>query len=134
MSTLSSAIHSEEKWRPGPAPARPGPTPAWGRTGPVPTLLLTGLVTLKIERPLPWWRAHLPDGLRRFLGGLWPWPLVAYFLLSFFDLWLAIWGNNPALVNALPPWVFGLLFLAILTALARDLQPRPRRDQVPVRE
>jgi hypothetical protein len=78
-------------------------------------------VATRINKPLAWWRARLPVNSLPFLTKMWPWPLIAFFLLSAVDLGIAISGNSPGLIDILPPCIFGLLFLAIITGFAYDL-------------
>ncbi|MCL4861390.1 MAG: hypothetical protein KJZ93_18375 [Caldilineaceae bacterium] len=93
--------------------------------------VILGLAATRIHAPLTWWRTHLPAGLRRGLGQLWPWSLGAGLIA-----WLAMLPGtgilayffgveNPTLVYALVLCMFGLLFLTILTGFARDSLRQP---------
>ncbi|MGB8310780.1 MAG: hypothetical protein WCE81_02815 [Halobacteriota archaeon] len=88
--------------------------------------IIAGLVATRIHAPLTWWRVHLSINSRHLLAKLWPWPLIAFFLLAFIDLEIAIFGNNWNLINILPPFMFGLLFLTIITGFAYDIQRESR--------
>jgi len=48
--------------------------------------------------------------------------LVAFFLVSLIDLEVAIFGNNQNLIDVLPPFLFGFLFLTIIVGFAFDLE------------
>ena len=56
---------------------------------------------------------------------LWPWSLIAFFALSIADLGIAIFANDLELINVLPPFIFGLLFLTIVVRFAYDIQRAP---------
>jgi hypothetical protein len=86
-----------------------------------------------IDRPLTWWRKHLPLKVRGFLARLWPWSLIAFLLLSLFLIELAIFGyplmwffsadNTLNLISALGYITyFGLGPVVILAAFAYDIQ------------
>lgn len=96
-----------------------------GGLAPIGLAIPAAVVATRINMPLTWWRTHLPANSQGFLAKLWPWPFLAFFLLSFIDLEVAIFGNNPGLINILPPFVFGFLFLAIITGFAYDIRVRP---------
>jgi hypothetical protein len=89
--------------------------------------MLIGAVATRIHAPLAWWRTHLSDGLRRFLGKLWPWSLGACFLtwLLLFP-GLAIFGylsgvNDPNLTLLLILFALGSLLWTILSGFAHDI-------------
>lgn len=97
-----------------------------GGIGPPVLGVILGLTATRIHAPFTWWRTHLPAGLRRGLGQLWPWSLSAGLMA-----WLAMLPGtgilayffgveNPPLVYALILCMFGLLFLTILAGFARD--------------
>jgi len=98
--------------------------------------IIVGAVGTKINAPLSWWRAHLSDGLRRFLGKVWPWSFVACL-----TAWLALFPgstilgyffgvNNPNLVSILFFSALGTLLLTILTGFAHDSSQPPLRRQI----
>jgi hypothetical protein len=93
-----------------------------GGLAPISLGIVAGLVATRINAPLPWWRGHIPVNLRQLLAKLWPWSLIAFFLVSLIDLEIAIFGNNQGLINTLPPFLFGLLFLTVAVGFAYDIQ------------
>lgn len=92
--------------------------------------IIVGAVGTKINAPLSWWRAHLSESLRRFLGKVWPWSFVACL-----TAWLALFPgtnilgyffsvNDPNLTVTLIFFALGSLLLITLTGFAHDsLQP-----------
>jgi hypothetical protein len=88
--------------------------------------ILVGVVATKINSSLTWWRTHLSDDFRRFLGRLWPWS-YAVCLIS----WLAMipgvgllgyfFGVNDAtLILIILCFALGSLLLTIFSGFARD--------------
>ena len=63
-----------------------------GGFGPPVCAILAIVAAAGIDRPLTWWRKHLPRKLRGFLASLWPWPLIAFLLLCLFALANGIFG------------------------------------------
>lgn len=49
-----------------------------GGLAPIYLGIIAGLVATRINKPLTWWRAHLPITARRVLAYLWPWSLIAF--------------------------------------------------------
>jgi hypothetical protein len=95
-----------------------------------------------INRPLTWWRRHLPPKLRGFLAGLWAWPLIIFALLCLFAIELAIFGypllwvfsadHTVNLLSSLGNVTFFILGpVVILTALAYDIQKQSDSPQAP---
>jgi len=103
-----------------------------GGVAPLSIAIIAGLVATRINKPLSWWRAHLSVDSRRLLAKLWPWSLIAFFILAFIDLEIAIFGNNANLINILPPFMFGLLFLSIIVGFVYDIQRRINSHQAPL--
>jgi hypothetical protein len=68
---------------------------------------------------------------RRLLATLWPWSLIAFFFLGSVDLEIAVFGNNPNLLNTLGPFLMGLLLLTIIAAFAHDIQRQTDSHQSP---
>jgi hypothetical protein len=92
--------------------------------------IIVGAAATRTNAPLTWWRAHLSISLRRFLGRLWPWSLVACviaWLLLFpgISVLAYFFGvNDPSLIAAAFLSAFGLLLLTIFSGFARDIQGR----------
>lgn len=85
--------------------------------------VIAGAVGTRINTPLAWWRKRLSGNSLRFFAGLWPWPLVVYFLWVA-SQWLLGHFFNDAMMDAafaLMPFEFGLLLLSIVTGFARDI-------------
>jgi hypothetical protein len=101
-----------------------------GGIAPISLGIIAGLVATRINAPLTWWRAHLSVGSRHVLANLWPWPLAAYLLLSFILVEVAIFGNTKSLINILPPFMFGVLFLTIIVGFAYDIQKEAVSHQI----
>jgi hypothetical protein len=51
-----------------------------GGFGPMSLLIVACIGATRINRPLTWWRSHLPAGLRRVLAKLWPWFIAVSLL------------------------------------------------------
>jgi hypothetical protein len=54
--------------------------------------VLASVVATRINKPLTWWRTHLPVNLRGFLAKLWPWSIIAFVLIFWFAVVIAITG------------------------------------------
>lgn len=99
-----------------------------GGFGPPVFGVILGLAASRIHAPLTWWRTHLPAGLRRLLGQLWPWSLstgvIAWLsMLPGTSILAYFFGvENPNLVYVLVLCMFGLLFLTIIAGFASDIE------------
>jgi hypothetical protein len=99
--------------------------------------VIIGLTATQINSPLNGWRAHVPDGLRRFLGDLWPWAftaaLIAWLMLfpgiNMVDYFIGV--ANADIVYAIAACAFGFLLLTIVTGLARDARKQTDFRRVP---
>ncbi len=86
----------------------------------------------RINKPLKWWRAHLPVNLRGFLAKLWPWSIVAFVLVFVLGVEIAIFGYPllwffDATVTYTIQWTSALIMVvlwpvSIITAFANDIQ------------
>jgi hypothetical protein len=54
--------------------------------------VLASVVATRINKPLTWWRTHLPVNVRGFLAKLWPWSIIAFVLIFWFAVVIAITG------------------------------------------
>ena len=54
--------------------------------------VLASVVATRINKPLKWWRAHLSVNVRGFLAKLWPWSIIAFVLIFWFAVVIAITG------------------------------------------
>lgn len=90
--------------------------------------ILLGILATRINAPLAWWRSHFPGGLRRSLGNLWQWSLVAAVIA-----WLLLLPGVPILAyffgvdDANLSFAFillalGSLVLTVIAAFAHDSQ------------
>ncbi len=89
----------------------------------------------RINRPLNWWRAHLPGSLRGFLAGLWPWSIIVFVAVFVGGVEIAIFGYPllwfySAEVTYSIQWALAYIMIAlwplsILTAIAYDIQKPP---------
>ncbi|MEJ2265850.1 MAG: hypothetical protein P8X95_20585 [Anaerolineales bacterium] len=95
--------------------------------------ILAIVAATAIDKPLVWWRRHLPVRLRDFLARLWEWSLIAFVLLVLFAMELAIFGypllwffsadNTVNLLSNLGNITFfGLGPVVIVAAFAYDIQ------------
>src|SRR4030043_1470676 len=102
--------------------------------------IIASVVATRINKPLTWWRAHLPVNVRGFLAKLWPWSTIAFALIFWFAGVIAITGWPLMLfldantTNTLPILTLlgyisdGLMFLAIFAGFAYDIQRIQRRS------
>lgn len=105
-----------------------------GGFGPIFMSILAIVTATRINKPLKWWRAHLPVNLRGFLVKLWPWSIIAFLLLFLISVEIAIFGYPlmwffGANVTYDIQYTFafimvGFMPVSILTAFAYDIQRR----------
>lgn len=94
--------------------------------------MIIGVVGTKIDAPLYWWRTHLPVGVRRFLGNLWPWSFVACVmawpaLIPGVPLLNVLFGvDNEAIILTMICFAIGSLLLTIFAGFAYDAESRVR--------
>ena len=80
-----------------------------------------------INRPLAWWRAHLPANGRQFLASLWPWCFVAallYVPVEFVVGYIFGVRNDPQLNLVLCYPLVGFFVLTLITGLACEVRRR----------
>jgi len=91
---------------------------------------LAWAVSTRINKPLTWLRAVVPDGVRAVLANLWLWLLIAFTLLTLIALEIAVVGyvpgvNDPKLALHICWSILGvgvgILFMTLLSGLAHDL-------------
>jgi hypothetical protein len=88
----------------------------------------------RINKPLNWWRKHLPVNLRGFLSRLWPWSIIIYVLVFAMGVEIAIFGYPllwvfDANVTYTIQWTLALIMVvlwpvSIITALVHDIQKK----------
>lgn len=102
-----------------------------GGFGPPLLGIILGAAGTRIGKPLSWWRARLPQGVRRFLSTVSPWVFAACLIA-----WLImipgpylvgrLLGADGAETLAIASYftfaAFGLLAAAIITGFARDIE------------
>ncbi len=86
----------------------------------------------RINKPLKWWRKHLPVGLGGFLSRLWPWSIIIYVLVFAMGVEIAVFGYPllwvfDATVTYTIQWTLAFIMvvlwpLSIITAFAHDIQ------------
>jgi hypothetical protein len=99
---------------------------------------LTSLVTIAIKRPLKLWRTILPGFLRRFLAKFWLANLIAFVILFFVSVEIAIFGwpltifydaaTTFDILNKLSYIMLGFMLLAPITGFAHDIQVQVERE------
>lgn len=105
-----------------------------GGFAPIFMSILASVTATRINKPLEWWRAHLPVNLRGFLAKLWPWSIITFLLLFLISVEIAIFGYPlmwffDAKVTYDIQYTFafvvvGFMPVSILTAFAYDIQQR----------
>ncbi len=94
----------------------------------------------RINKPLIWWRKHLPVYLRVFFSGLWPWSIIIYVLVFAMGVEIAIFGYPllwvfDANVTYTIQWTLALVMivlwpLSLISAFANDIQKMNDQNQV----
>jgi hypothetical protein len=102
-----------------------------GGFGPPLLGIILGAAGTRVDKPLSWWRAHLPQGVRRFLSAVSPWVLAACIIAWLLmipgpfvvgRLFQAGDTENLALALYFVLAAFGLLPAAIIAGFARDIE------------
>jgi hypothetical protein len=103
-----------------------------GGFAPIFMSILASITATRINKPLKWWRKHIPVNLRGFLAKLWPWSIIVFVLLFLVSVEIAIFGyplvwfygadktNN--ILYSVSYIMVGFMPVSILTALAYDIQ------------
>jgi hypothetical protein len=112
-----------------------------GGFGPIFMSILAIVTATRINKPLKWWRAHLPVKVRGFLAKLWPWSIIAFVLLFLISVEIAIFGYPlvgffGAKITYDIQYTFGYIMVgfmpvSILTAFAYDIQKQTDSHQAP---
>jgi len=92
----------------------------------------------QINKPLTWWRTHLPVNLRSFLSKLWPWSMIIYVLVFAIGVEIAIFGypllwvfdaNATYTIQWTSAFIMVVLWpVSIITAFAHDIQKQTDSD------
>jgi hypothetical protein len=103
-----------------------------GGFAPIFMALIASLAVSQIHKPLKFWRALLPDPLRKFLRKTWKWVLIAFVVIFVFSVIVAIFGwpltiyfNDETAfrhLNTLSLIMVGMMMLAVFSAFAHDIQ------------
>jgi hypothetical protein len=103
-----------------------------GGFAPIFMAIFASLAATRINKPLNWWRAHLPPSIRGFLAKLWPWSIIAFVVVFVIGVEIAIFGYpllwfysaevTYEIQYALAYIMVALWPLSILTALSYDIQ------------
>jgi hypothetical protein len=98
--------------------------------------VIASIVATRINKPLTWWRAHLSVNVRGFLAKLWPWSIIAFVLIFWFAVVMAISGwplvlffdsnatNTSPILSLLGYISDGVMLLAVFAGFAYDIQRR----------
>ncbi len=96
--------------------------------------VVASAVATRINKPLTWWRTHLNVNARNFLAKLWPWSIIAFVLIFWFAVAMAITGwplvlffdanatNTLPILSLLGYISDGVMLLAVLAGFAYDIQ------------
>ena len=103
-----------------------------GGFAPIFMAVIASLTASRIHKPLKFWRAVLPGGVRAFLGKIWLGVLMASVVIFVFSVIVAIFGwpltvffdDETAFrhLNTLSLIMLGMLLLAVLSGFAYDIQ------------
>ncbi len=104
-----------------------------GGFAPIFLTILATITATRINKPLVWWRKHVPAAVQTFLAWLWPWSLAALVLVFVVSVEIAIFGYpfvsffgpdiSLAILNQAANVMIALMVLSPLTALAYDSSP-----------
>jgi hypothetical protein len=97
--------------------------------------VIASIVATRINKPLNWWRIHLPLYARDYLAKLWPWALIVFVLMFWFSVAIAITGWPLVLFDASGTNAYGILSLlgyvsdvivliVVVVGFAYDIQRR----------
>jgi MFS family permease len=111
-----------------------------GGFAPIFMALIASLAASRIHKPLKFWRVVLPVPLRKLLGGIWQWVLIAFVVIFVFSVIVAIFGwpltiyfdDETAFkhLNTLSFIMVGMMLLAVLSGFAYDIQQQiPSENQ-----
>jgi len=103
-----------------------------GGFAPVFMAIFAFIAASRIDRPLNWWRAHLPGSVRGFFARLWPWSIIVFVVVFVLGVEIAIFGYPllwifSAEVTYNIQWDLAYIMvvfwpLSILTAIAWDIE------------
>jgi len=87
--------------------------------------MLGGVLATRVHAPIK----RRSTRLARFLARLWPWSLIAFFILLWAQFAIGFFSNDWFMDSGflIPVLILGLLALAVLSALARDTERAAER-------
>ncbi len=97
--------------------------------------VIASLVATRINKPLNWWRTHLPLNARSYLAKLWVWSIIIFVLIFWFSVAIAITGWPLVTFDASGTNAYGILSLlgyfsdlimlfVVVAGFAYDIQQR----------
>ena len=89
--------------------------------------LITTITATQINRPLTWWKKHLPSTIKAILTKMWPLSLVSFIILSTCMLGMTVLGINGGFqdyLEILAALMFLPLILLIIGGFVTDAQKR----------
>jgi hypothetical protein len=103
-----------------------------GGFAPIFMSILASVTATRVNKPLNWWRAHLPAFMRGFLARLWPWSIIIFVAVFVTGVEIAIFGY-PLLCFYSAEVTFSIQYalayvmvlfmpVSILAAIAYDIQ------------
>jgi len=105
-----------------------------GGFAPIFLAIVAAVTATRINKPLAWWRTHIPAGVQTFLAWLWPWSIIAFVLVFVISVEIAIFGypfvssfgrdTTLAILNTAANLMLGLMLFTPLTAFAYDTKHR----------
>ncbi len=73
--------------------------------------VIASLVATRINKPLNWWRTHLPLNARGYLAKLWFWSIIIFVFMFWFSVAIAITGWPLVMFDASGTNAYGILSL-----------------------
>jgi hypothetical protein len=97
--------------------------------------VIASLVATRINKPLNWWRTHLPLNARGYLAKLWFWSMIVFVFMFWFSVAIAITGWPLVFFDANGTNAYGILsllgyvsdvimLLVVVAGFAYDIQRR----------
>jgi hypothetical protein len=88
--------------------------------------IITCILATRIDKPLNWWRSHLPENIQLWLTKLFPSSIIVYAIVAFSMLNLTILGVNNRtfidIIGILAAFMFVPMLLMIFGGLAYEIQ------------
>ncbi|MFX0125844.1 MAG: hypothetical protein ACFFAE_19635 [Candidatus Hodarchaeota archaeon] len=88
--------------------------------------IITCVLATRIDKPLNWWRSHLPENIQLWLTKLFPFSIIVYAIVAFSMLNLTILGVNNRMfidiIGILAAFMFVPMLLMIFGGLAYEIQ------------